>query len=161
MSDIAIRLARISERGLLEALQRRASLSNSADRDALLTNPDSINLPLQQISDGRVFVAERNGAIAGFSVAIPREDGDFELDGLFVDPDCWRQGVGRQLVGHGASVATSAGARYLHVVGNPHAEHFYRACGFEVIGTQRTLFGIGLLMKMPCRGEPGTVRGDN
>ena len=33
------------------------------------------------------------------------------------------------------------------MIGNPHAEDFYRACGFEIIGTSETRFGVGLLFK--------------
>ena len=37
---ISIRPARTDEQKMLESLPRRASLSNSGDRDALLANPD-------------------------------------------------------------------------------------------------------------------------
>lgn len=147
MSQVTVRPAVASERESLESLQWRASLNNPNDREALLANPDAIELPLQQILDGGVFVAEQEGKIKGFSAILPREDGNAELDALFVEPDCWRQGVGRVLVEQCATAARQAGARCLHVVGNPHAEHFYTACGFQVLGTEHTRFGIGLLMK--------------
>ncbi len=147
MSHVTVRLAAAHEREALEALQWRASLNNPNDRAALLANPDAIELPLQQIVDGGVFVAEQAGRIKGFSAIVPRSDGNFELDALFVEPECWRQGVGRILVEHCAIAASRAGASYLHVVGNPHAEHFYLACGFQVLGTEHTRFGVGLLMK--------------
>jgi GNAT superfamily N-acetyltransferase len=147
MSELTVRPAASLEREPLEAIQRRASLNNPGDRDALLANPDAIMLPLQQIVEGRVFVAERQGKILGFSVILPREDGNSELDGLFVEPECWRQGIGRALIEHCGRAAKNLGARYLHVIGNTHAEHFYVACGFQVIGTEHTQFGVGLLMK--------------
>ena len=62
---ISIRPARTDEQTVLELLQRRASLSNPGDRDALLANPGAIALPLEQITDGRVFVAERDGTVVG------------------------------------------------------------------------------------------------
>src|ERR1700730_2336772 len=95
-----IRSAMVSEQKTLEALQRRASLNNAGDRDALLANPDAIDLPLEQITANRVFIAERDGAILGFSAVLPREDGETELDALFVEPRLWRSGVGRLLVEH-------------------------------------------------------------
>jgi N-acetylglutamate synthase-like GNAT family acetyltransferase len=104
-------------------------------------------LPVDQIIEGRVFVAEQGGKLMGFCAILPREDGDSELDALFVEPDSWRQGIGRALVEHSSNLAKSAGARHLHVIGNPQAEHFYTGCGFDVFGTQRTRFGVGLLMK--------------
>ena len=78
---------------------------------------------------------------------LPRDDGDAELDALFVDPDAWRQGIGRALIEHSCSAAKAKGAASVHVVGNPHAEEFYRACGFEMLGIKRMRFGVGLLMR--------------
>ncbi len=149
MSPITVRRAIASEREALEALQWRASLNNPNDRASLLANPDAIELPLQQILDGQVHVAERAGRIKGFSALVPRQDGNVELDALFVEPECWRQGIGRALVKHGAEVAASTGAKHLHVIGNPHAEHFYTACGFQLLGAHETRFGQGLLMRKP------------
>ena len=142
----SVRNARPAERTALEELQRRASLNNEGDREALLANPDAIALPPNQIEEGRVFVAERRGSIVGFAAVEPRQDGQTELDGLFVDPGAWRGGIGRALVDHCCLHARSSGAKILHVIGNPHAADFYRACGFETVGTQETQFGVGLLM---------------
>ena len=146
---VHIRLAVTSERHALEALQRRASLNNPGDREALLAHPDAIELPSAQIAAGQVFVAERDGAILGFAAVLPREDGDTELDGLFVEPDLWSRGVGRALVEYCVALARSHGAAFLHVVGNPHAEGFYRRCGFERFGTIDTRFGPGLAFRRP------------
>ena len=66
---------------------------------------------------------------------------------MFVDPHEWKRGIGRALVDHCADVARARGASYLHVIGNPHAEGFYLACGFTIIGTSDTQFGIGLSME--------------
>lgn len=147
MADIAIRPARPTERPSLEALQWRASLANSGDRDVLLANPDAITLPLEQIANGHVFVAEEAGVIVGFAAVLPRLDGDAELDALFVEPDLWKRGVGRLLVDHCADVARRRVSRFLHVVGNPHAEGFYIACGFRTSGAVETRFGPGLAMQ--------------
>ena len=94
MSDIVIRLALQAERSSLEALQWRASLANPGDRDSLLANPNAIALPAEQIADGHVFVAERDGVIVGFAAILARPDGNVELDALFVEPTLWKRGVG-------------------------------------------------------------------
>src|SRR6476620_7758419 len=139
-----IRPARAGEREALEAVQRRASLNNPGDREAILANPDAIELPAEQIAAGDVFVAEDAGVIAGFAAVLPRGPGELDLDGLFVEPHLWRRGIGRALVEHCIDVARSRRMAALHVVGNPHAEHFYRACGFERLGKTETRFGVGL-----------------
>ena len=147
MSEIAIRVAVPAERSSLEALQWRASLANDSDREALLAHPDAIVLPMEQIAAGGVFVADCDGALAGFAALVRRPDDDAELDALFVEPHLWKHGIGRRLVDYVAGVARAGGARVLHVVGNPHASGFYTSCGFKQIGTVATRFGIGLDMR--------------
>ena len=149
MYDVLIRAALHSERASLEALQRRASLANPGDRDALLANPEAIALPIEQIASGCVFVAECDGVVAGFAALLPRPDGGAELDALFVDPHLWKHGIGRRLVEHLAGVALRTGSSFIHVIGNPHAEGFYVSCGFRVTGTVKTEFGAGLTMRRP------------
>ena len=78
----------------------RESLNNPGDRDAILANPDAIAVPIEQLADGCVFVAERDSVVAGFAAVVPRSDGGAELDALFVEPQLWKQGVGRRLVDH-------------------------------------------------------------
>jgi GNAT superfamily N-acetyltransferase len=142
-----IRPARLEEHALLEAVQRRASLNNPGDRDALLAHPEAIALPVSQIADGCVFVAEQHGIVAGFAAVVPRADGGAELDALFVEPHLWKQGIGRLLVDHLVDVARQRSASFLHVIGNPHAEGFYLSCGFRTTGTIETQFGVGLDME--------------
>jgi GNAT superfamily N-acetyltransferase len=144
---VNIRTAIPAEREALEALQWRASLGNEGDRDALLRHPDAIDLPADQIAAGGVFVLEQDGAIVGFSAILPREDGDTELDALFVEPQIQRRGIGRKLIEHCSAVARSAGSRALHVIGNEHARAFYLSCGFEILGPFETRFGSALLMR--------------
>jgi putative hydrolase of the HAD superfamily len=147
-NGLHIRPAVESEREALEALQRRASLANVEHRDALLANPDAIELPLRQITAGQVFVCEQGGVIVGFYATLPREDGGTELDGLFVEPDSWRQGVGSRLVKHCVEHARAHGSASLHVIGNPQAEGFYTTCGFQLIGSANTRFGQAISMRM-------------
>lgn len=147
--EVQIRTARVSEQKELEALQLRASLGNPGDREALLAHPSVIELPVEQIEKGQVFVVEQAGSIIGFAALLPREDGNFELDGLFVEPGVWRRGYGRSLVDYCARVSRTQGASAICVIANPHAEGFYKACGFEMLGTTPTQFGVGWLMRKP------------
>lgn len=146
-TGLMIRLAVKGDRDALEALQWRASLNNSDDREALLANPDAILLPIEQIAAGQVFVAEWDSKIVGFAAVLIRTDGETELDGLFVEPDAWKRGIGRSLVDHCAAFAMMSGSASLHVVGNRHAEGFYLACNFKQTGVHETRFGEGLLLR--------------
>ena len=144
---ITVRTAVAADQKALEALQWRASLNNPGDREALLAHPEAIALPSQHIESGHVFVAEADGAIQGFAAIVPRSDGDWELDALFVEPEHWRQGIGRHLVEHVCLHAKASCANELHVIGNPHAQAFYAASGFQSLGTMNMRFGVGLLLK--------------
>jgi GNAT superfamily N-acetyltransferase len=147
MKDVVCRPAATFEQKALEALQWRASLTNERYREALLAHPDAIELPLDQIAAGHVFVAERAGVTLGFAAILLRNDGATELDGLFVEPGHWKQGIGRLLVEHCAAAARGHGSAALHVVANPDAEGFYQTCGFEWTETVQTRFGAALSMR--------------
>jgi GNAT superfamily N-acetyltransferase len=144
-NSVVIRTARPEERRALEELQRRASTALPDYREALLANPDAILLPPEHIA--HCVVAERAGERLGFAVMLPRGDGDAELDGLFVEPASWKQGIGRLLVLEAVRRAASAGARWLCVIANPTALGFYLSCGFQRQGDIDTQFGKGILMR--------------
>ena len=135
-----MRPARIEEREALEDLQRRASLANEGDREALLANPDAIDLPVSQIERGEVFVAEDDGRLLGFAALIGGE-----LDGLFVEPSLWGSGIGKALVEAAVHEARRQGLS-VTVVANPAALGFYEKCGFAVEGETQTRFGPALRM---------------
>jgi GNAT superfamily N-acetyltransferase len=134
------RLAVPAELGALEELQRRASLMWDEDRAALLANPDAIELPLEQITSGRTVIAESAGQLLGFAVVLRRDDGDAELDGLFVEPTYWRHGIGRALVEQSERIAIADGAANLWVTANTRALGFYDSGGFVTVGEVATRF---------------------
>jgi GNAT superfamily N-acetyltransferase len=146
-NTLSIRAALPRERDALEALQRRASLANPGDRDAILAHPDAIDIPLSQLESGQVYVAEQGDSIVGFAVVLPRDDGDAELDALFVEPAMWRRGIGQQLIKHCEGAALSQGSSALRVIGNPHAREFYVATGFRSVGAAATRFGEGIVYR--------------
>ena len=141
---VHIRSARADEREALEALQWRASLANEADRPHLEAHPDAIHLPAEQIARDQVLVADVDGRVVGFAVVVP-EDDHAELDGLFVEPDLWRQGVGAVLVDAAVHEARRRGLA-LMVVANRAAFGFYERCGFTLEGEAQTRFGPALRM---------------
>ncbi len=138
--SLTLRLARREEHDELEDLQRRASLELPEYRDQLIDNPDAIYLPEGQIANGQVIVAEIAGEIAGFAAVVGGE-----LDGLFVEPDLWGQGIGRVLVDAATHEARRRGLA-LKVIANPRARRFYESCGFSVESEVETRFGAGLRM---------------
>ncbi len=145
MDQLRIRPALPEERLELEELQRRASLALEAYREQLEANPDAIDLPAAQLERGDVLVAELDGGPAGFAVVLTAE-GKAELDGLFVEPELWRQGIGAALVDAAVHEARRRGLSLLTVVADPGAKQFYERCGFTAEGMTETRFGPALKM---------------
>ena len=139
-AEVGIRLARTDERPALENIQRRASTALPEYRADLEANPDAIHFPQEQIDRGDVFVAEIEGRPVGFAAL----DGA-ELDGIFVEPDLWKRGIGKLLVDAAIHEARRRGLS-LTVLGNPTAREFYERCGFVAEGIEQTRFGPGLRM---------------
>ncbi|HEX4801123.1 MAG: GNAT family N-acetyltransferase [Myxococcales bacterium] len=138
--SLTLRLAEPHEREELEDLQRRASLELPEYREQLIENPDAIHLPLSQVANGQVIVAELDGEIAGFAAVVGGE-----LDGLFVEPDLWGLGIGKTLVDAATHEARRKGFT-LSVIANPRAQKFYERCGFSTEGEVQTRFGRGIRM---------------
>jgi hypothetical protein len=84
--ELTIRVADRDDKTALEDLQRRASLVWEEYREALAAHPDALELPLEHLDSGHTLVAERGKQILGFSVVLPRHDGDAYMGVLFVDP---------------------------------------------------------------------------
>ena len=145
MQGLRVRPARIEERGKLEDLQRRASLALDDHREDLLAHPDAIELPAEPIERGDVVIAELGGRIAGFAVVLEKA-GAAELDGLFVEPELWRRGIGSALIEEAVHQARRRGLTLMTVVASLAAKEFYQKCGFAVEGDAATRFGPALRM---------------
>lgn len=146
-----IRDAILDELPELEALQRRASMVWEEYRDQLTEHPDAIVIPRDDIEDHRTRVACGSGRSVGFSVVLAIRDGVCELDGLFVEPECWRRGAGRALIDDVVANAIRADASSLEVTANPRALAFYEALGFRGGVLVPTRFGPGLRMQRILR----------
>jgi GNAT superfamily N-acetyltransferase len=81
-----------------------------------------------------------DGRIGGFAAVVGGE-----LDGLFVEPELWRRGVGAALVDEATLVARRKGLA-LTVTANPSAREFYAKCGFSLESEAQTRFGPALRM---------------
>jgi N-acetylglutamate synthase-like GNAT family acetyltransferase len=150
---ITIRTATLDERAALEELQRRSSTHQPMYREQLEANPDAIELPAEQIEGGDVRVAERDGNVVGFLALLGRAGDACELDGLFVEPEAMRGGVGRRLVEEAVRMARERGAARIEVVANPQALEFYGAVGFEKTGEEPTRFGPAPRMALAVTGH--------
>jgi ribosomal protein S18 acetylase RimI-like enzyme len=129
------------------SVYRRASLSNAGDRDNLLTHPEYLTLRPEGLAEGRTYVAEEHGSVAGFATWA-ETGGTMELEDLFVDPDYRRRGIATALVGCIAEIVRARGAERLEVTANHHALGFYRAVGFRDCSVAETEFGAAPRMTL-------------
>jgi GNAT superfamily N-acetyltransferase len=138
--QFSIRDARVEEIGALEHIQERASMIWDDDRPFLLANPGVIVLPLEQVRNRQVRVAVDGDTLLGFSAVLPLGSDAVDLDGLFVDPDHMRGGIGAALVADVAASARAGGASRLEVTANTNALAFYERNGFVIVGEVMTQF---------------------
>ena len=135
-----IRLGTPADLAAAASVYRRASLSNASDRDNLLAHPEYLILGPEGLAEGRTYVAEEDGSLAGFATWA-EAGGTVELEDLFVDPGYMRRGIATALVGRIAEVLRARGVQRLEVTANPDALGFYRAVGFTGCGVAETDFG--------------------
>jgi ribosomal-protein-alanine acetyltransferase len=87
------------------------------------------------------LVADSGGKVAGFAVASwLRQETVAEVEGLFVELDCRRQGVGSALIGACMAWAANAGASAVRLevrASNSAAHALYRRHGFSTAGVRR------------------------
>ena len=147
MPEFKIRTAHVGDVPLIADLFRTSSLSNEADRPALLANPDALVFDDAAVRAQRTRVALSGERIVGFVTTRPVGEID-ELDDLFVDPDWMRRGVARDLVVDAAEVARCRGVRRIEVTANGHALAFYAAVGFVLQAVTDTDFGPAYRMHL-------------
>lgn len=146
---IRIRSAVAGDLPALRCIFRRASLSNAGDRDALLANPDALELSHGGVADGRTRVAvAADASVVGFITGLALGGSALELEDLFVDPDWMRKGVARRLMADLIATSRLDGIARIEVTANPHADGFYRSVGFVSWYESETQFGPALRMQL-------------
>ena len=95
--------------------------------------------------DRRPWVAEVDGAIAGFVSAGASRDDDAtrwtgEVYAIYVDAECWDRGVGRNLLTHAERDLSAHGyteATLWVLAGNERARRFYEAAAWQFDGATK------------------------
>ena len=133
---VLIERARIEELGECLRLIRRsvAELAGSSytreEVDAWLDHyPDSAEFAKW----GRfrtTIVARDEGRLVGFGQV---DLGRREIEGIHVDPDRARDGIGRRLLVEMEDVVVAAGLKDIQVQASLNAEGFYAACGYATV----------------------------
>jgi GNAT superfamily N-acetyltransferase len=118
---------------------------------------------LLALDDSGIFVSESNGAVTGFvSVGASRDaEREGELYAIYVVPEAWGTGAGRELIAAGEEWlrANGYGSATLWVLDdNPRARRFYENAGWTVDGSLREGEHLGVRTtevryRKPLRGR--------
>ena len=122
-----------------------------ADQLANLSTEPRVRLWAEYLprDDAGIFVSESDGVVVGFvSVGASRDAaGEGELYAIYVDPDHWGTGAGRELIRTGEEWLRSHGfqrATLWVLADNPRARRFYEIAGWSLDGTERTGEHLGV-----------------
>ena len=139
-AELLIRNSTPADLPELQAIFRRAALTNESDREWIEAHPDEFGLDEANVIEGRTRVAVVEGRIVGFATLVGSE-----LEDLFTDPDWMRRGVATALV-HDAATTVDR----IDVTANAHALAFYEAAGFVDDGLAQTSGGPARRMHLDC-----------
>ncbi|UDM50402.1 GNAT family N-acetyltransferase [Cupriavidus sp. MP-37] len=135
MAALRIRLAAVADLPRLPDIElAAAALFPEGDLPALLrlvSTPEPALAAAQR--EGRLWVAEHGGEVAGFALASRRGACGY-LDEMDVHPDHGRRGIGRALVGTVQEWARAGGLRSLGLTTFAHLRWnapFYASMGFR------------------------------
>jgi [ribosomal protein S18]-alanine N-acetyltransferase len=140
---VSLRVRNLAEQDLDDVLVLAAESSeaphwNRRDYEQILLAEPSA--PLVRCG----LVADSGGKVAGFAVASwMRQEVVAEVEGLFVETDCRRQGVGSALIAACMTWAAKAGASKVRLevrASNTAAQALYRRFGFLTAGVRRAYY---------------------
>ncbi|NUW36257.1 GNAT family N-acetyltransferase [Nonomuraea sp. SMC257] len=143
MNKIILRAAEPGEADALTALTRRSKAYWGYPQAMLDRMAEMLSISSAAIRDGRVVVAERDCALAGY-YQISGEPPHGELADLFLEPEVIGTGLGRTLWEHAVESARGAGFHTLTIESDPHAEAFYLRMGAERVGEREVAPGRSL-----------------
>jgi predicted N-acetyltransferase YhbS len=136
--DLLIRPARPGEAVRLTALCVRAKAHWGYDRAFMAAAAEALRIRERAIGLGNVLVASASEAtvepLGVATVEALRRPGWFELNHLFVAPECFGRGIGRALFQASAALARQRGGTHLSILSDPHAAAFYERIGARLRG---------------------------
>lgn len=142
MAFSRVRAARVDDAAELAQIAVRATKRDGYDDEAISRFMSGLKVNLALIAAGLVFVAEdEKGVPLGHVALRPTGMGGLILlEGIFVDPVCWRSGVGTRLFTTAIEHSRKMAGNVILVYSSPHAVGFYARLGAVKIGTTPFVF---------------------
>ena len=129
-----IRLAKPEEASDLSALAFRSKAYWGYDDAFMAACINELTVSPEAVRRNPTYVIEADDRVLGFYMLSPSEDGNVELDYLFVEPDAIGHGYGKKLMEHAKGVAAARSYGSMIIQSDPNAVQFYRRAGGELIG---------------------------
>ena len=136
MEPYVIRNAHPDEASLLSELAFRSKAYWGYSLEFLESCRSELTVDASRIGadDYRCIVAADKASILGFYTVESVQDGVYELEALFVEPEHIGTGIGRSLIQHAISRLSERRASRLIIQGDPNAARFYVAAGARQVG---------------------------
>jgi GNAT superfamily N-acetyltransferase len=136
MQPYSVRDAKTDEQRELTRLCVRATMRAGYDEAFIDRVMPGLTITVPLIAGGCVQVAQQNsGEVVGVvAVTTTMLQGIALLYSIFVDPACWKRGVGRVLFEAAVTRARALRAGALMIYAEPSAEGFYKRMGAIRIG---------------------------
>ena len=143
-----IRKAQSRESGILSELAIRSKAYWGYSPEFMQSCAQELTVSTTDIENSRFhyYVSELVGEILGFYAIEDIGDRKFELDALFVKPECIGTGIGKALIAHAIANASALGGVRLFIQSDPNAAEFYERAGGILIGTKESLSISGRLL---------------
>jgi ribosomal protein S18 acetylase RimI-like enzyme len=132
-----LRDAPAEDAAALSALAQRSKAHWGYDEEFLRRARPELTVTAEDVEQFVVRVAERDGALLGFS-AVDLDGTPAELLALWVDPPAIGTGVGRALLRDALATAAARATGGLLVESDPNAEGFYLRHGARRLGERRS-----------------------
>lgn len=141
-----IRVARTEDYEALDQLMRRAARTFPGFADELHIKPGAFLVSRKAISAGRLLLAEIDEGVVGFAMWVPIGEATAHMEGLYIDPDVWRSGLGSALLAAVSDAVRASGLKNVFVMALADSVEFYRRCGFVRTGATATPLGPAVTM---------------
>lgn len=137
-SGLTIRPLRETELADASGLCMRSKAYWGYDEAFMAACRKELTLVADDLRSSDIAVAVSSDKIVGVA-QLRVENGEAELEKLFVDPVAMGQGVGRVLLEWSKETAKGHGATALTLAADPFAVPFYEKVGFERIGEEQSV----------------------
>lgn len=129
-----IRLATLRDLNDLNELMRLSKAYWGYDHEFMNQFMLKFEITAFYLSKSETYLINENDKIIGFYSFSTNDNGDLELDNLFLHPDVIGVGKGKELWQLCIKTARQQGAKTFVLWSDPHAEGFYFKMGCQKIG---------------------------